>query len=181
MTGRKTRSTATGAAATPAAPSTAETAFREMIRVFGLIRQVMEPYFNRHGISASQWGVLRVLHRAQADSPDGLRLTDLGQRLLVRPPSVTGAVDRLQRMGLVARTASTTDLRSKRVSLTPKGLQLVQRVLVRLGDQIARVMGGLTAPQHDDLLGLMGQMASHLEEMAKHEEAAAESGGTLES
>src|SRR5438093_9267217 len=102
-----------------------ENALREMIRVFGLLEKVMQPYFARFGISGSQWGVLRTLHRAELEGLTGLRLTDLGDRLLIRPPSVTGIVDRLERVGLVVRDGSPEDLRAKLVRLTGKGRQLV--------------------------------------------------------
>ena len=89
-----------------------ENALREMIRVFGLVEKVMQPYFARFGISGAQWGIMRNLHWAEQDGLPGLRSTDLSERLLIRPPSVTGVVDRLQRAGLVVRRGSTTDLRA---------------------------------------------------------------------
>src|SRR6516165_11847598 len=92
-------------------------AFRELIRTFGLVERVMHPYFARFGITGSQWGVLRNLHRAEEEGLPRLRLTELGERLLIRPPSVTGLVDRLERARLVARHGSPTDLRTKQVSL----------------------------------------------------------------
>src|SRR5919108_5259971 len=94
----------------PAVSRPAEGAFRELLRVLGLLERVMQPYFAQFGISGSQWGVLRNLHRAEEEGLPGLRLTELSDRLLVRPPSVTGAVDRLVRAGLVAREASVSDL-----------------------------------------------------------------------
>src|SRR5262245_55410997 len=78
-------------------------AFRALLRNFGLVDRIMLPYFARFGISGSQWGVLRQLHRAEQEGLHGLRLTDLSERLLIRPPSVTGVVDRLERAGLVMR------------------------------------------------------------------------------
>src|SRR4051794_12034122 len=108
---------------------TAEKAFRELIRLFGLLEKVMQPYFARFGISGSQWGALRTLHRAEQEGLPGLRLTDLGDRLLIRPPSVTGIVDRLQRAGLVVRDGAPEALREKLVALTERGRQLVSQVL----------------------------------------------------
>src|SRR5262249_3520570 len=90
-----------------------ESAFRGLIRTWGLLERVMQSYFAQFGISGSQWGVLRNLHRAEQEGLPGLRLTDLGDRLLIRPPSVTGAIDRLERAGLVVRDGSPTDLRAK--------------------------------------------------------------------
>src|SRR5947208_8724398 len=108
---------------TPVVSLPAEGAFRELLRVFGLLERVMQTYFAQFGITGSQWGVLRNLHRAEQESGPGLRLTDLSERLTIRPPSVTGVVDRLERAGLVLRDGSRTDLRAKRVKLTSKGRQ----------------------------------------------------------
>src|SRR6266849_311717 len=107
-----------------ARPST-ENAFRELIRTYGLDERVMQPHFARFGITPSQWGVLRNLHRAEQDGLPSLRLSDLGERLLIRPPSVTGLVDRLERAKLVQRDGSPTDLRTKHVGLTKAGRRLV--------------------------------------------------------
>src|SRR4029077_12754388 len=103
--------------------------FRELIRILGLLERQMQPYFARFGISGAQWGVLRNLHRAELEGLGGLRLTDLSERLLVRPPSVTGVVDRLERTGLVQRDSVSTDLRVKQVRLTSQGRAVVERVL----------------------------------------------------
>src|SRR5262245_17823636 len=102
-----------------------EPAFRALVRTFGLLKRVMEPYFARFGISGSQWGVLRTLHRAAEEGTSELRLTDLGDRLIVRPASVTAVVDRLARMGLVERRASDSDQRVKNVRLTVAGRRFV--------------------------------------------------------
>src|SRR6516225_1734207 len=107
----------------------AEKPFRALLRTIGLFERIMQSYFARFGISGAQWGVLINLHRADQEGLPGLRLTDLSERLLIRPPSVTGVVDRLERAGLVARAGSTTDLRAKLVRLTPEGHRLVERVL----------------------------------------------------
>src|SRR6266566_1599887 len=84
-------------------PNATEAAFHALLRSFGLVRQVMEPYFAPFGISGPQWGVLRVLQRAESNGEAALRLSELGQRLFVQPPSVTGVADRLERQGLVQR------------------------------------------------------------------------------
>src|SRR5258707_14625757 len=102
----------------PGATQPPPTAFRELIRTFGLLERVMHPYFARFGITGAQWGVLRNLHRHEEHGQGGLRLSDLSERLLIRPPSVTTVVDRLERAGLVRRESVPTDLRAKHVVLT---------------------------------------------------------------
>src|SRR6266852_8375973 len=142
---------------------TSEQALRSLVHTLGLLDKVMQPYFARFGISGSQWGVLRNLHRAEQEGLPSLRQTDLSGRLLIRPPSVTGVVDRLERAGLVARDSSPTDLRAKRVSLTPQGRRLIDRVLQNHGRQLERVMGGLTGEEQAELHRLLTRLGGHLE------------------
>ena len=146
--------------------SSAEPAFRALVRTFGLLKRVMEPYFARFGISGSQWGVLRTLHRSAEDGSPELRLTDLGDRLIVRPASVTAVVDRLVRMGLVERRASDSDQRVKNVSLTAAGRQLVLRVLQHHPRQIADVLGGLGEDEQSELRRLLEKLEPHLAQLA---------------
>jgi DNA-binding MarR family transcriptional regulator len=130
-----------------------ENALREMIRVFGLVEKVMQPYFARFGISGAQWGVMRNLHRAEQDGLPGLRLTDLSERLLIRPPSVT------------------TDLRSKRVSLTDAGHRLVEQVLAVHSTQIDAVLAGLEPHERAELQRLLSRLGQHLERLLMQETA----------
>ena len=144
----------------------AEPAFRALIRTLGLLKRVMEPYFARHGISASQWAVLRNLNRAEEEGLAGLRSTDLSGRLLVRPPSVTGIIDRLQRMGLVRREASHSDQRAKLVRLSDSGRKLVDRVREGHSQRVQSVLGGLSASERRELNRLLTRVGDHLEQLA---------------
>ncbi|HVT87937.1 MAG TPA: MarR family transcriptional regulator [Tepidisphaeraceae bacterium] len=143
-----------------------EPAYRALIRTMGLLRRVMEPYFAKYGISASQWSVLRALNRAeQEDRLKGIRLTDLSDRLLVRPPSVTGTVDRLERTGLVSRAASRTDQRAKMVRLTFTGRQLVHRVRASHAARVQSVLAALRRDEQRQLHYLLDRLGDHLEEL----------------
>ena len=82
--------------------------------------------------------------------------------MLIRPPSVTGVVDRLERAGLVVRDGSPTDLRAKQVGLTEQGRRLVERVLTLHGDQIESVLGGLSLPEQTELHRLLNRLGGHL-------------------
>jgi len=146
-----------------------ETGFRALIRVNGLLDRIMQPYFGRFGLSRSQWGVLRTLHRAELEGFPGLRLMDLGGRLLVRPASVTGLIDRLQRLRYVVRFSSTSDHRSKEVRLTQSGRSLVERILQGHGAQIAAVMAGLNTTEQSQFRHLLEMLATHLESMLEEE------------
>jgi DNA-binding MarR family transcriptional regulator len=144
----------------------ADNPLREFVRAFGLVERVMQPYFQRFGVTASQWGMLRTLYRALQSGEEGLRLTDLSDRLLVRPPSVTSAVARLRRAALISREPTPDDRRSWLIRLTPKGLHLVERVLEEHQSQLQRLLSGLDASQQDSLFQLMRQWSAHLQRLA---------------
>ncbi len=92
-------------------------------------------------------------------------MADLGKRLLVRPPSLSGVIDRLERAGLVSRRRGETDQRVKEVSLTRAGEQLVTRVLKRHKAQVDLVMGGLSASETAVLHKLLERLSERLAEL----------------
>ena len=147
-----------------AEPAT-ERAFRDLVRTIGLLERVMQPQFARFGISGSQWAALRALHRAEQENNDGLRVTDLSDRLLIRPPSVTGVIDRLERIHLVVRDPSHEDLRSRRVRLTDTGRQLVTQVTGVYAREVERALGGLVPDDQNELQRLLGRLSAHLQSL----------------
>jgi len=152
----------------PVPTATTEAAFRSLIRVCGLLKHVMDPYFARFGITGAQGGLLHVLRQAEKEGMRGLRLRDIGNQLLVRPPSVTGLIDCLERLGLVARSASQKDLRAKLVRLTPAGRKLVERIGAERGARIRALLAGLTSKEQKQLHQLLQRLGTHLETLAEH-------------
>jgi DNA-binding MarR family transcriptional regulator len=159
---------------TPNGDRPQERAFRSLVRTFGLVERVMQPYFARFGISGSQWGVLRALERAATEGQAGLRITDLSERLLIRPPSVTGVVDRLERAGLVVRDTAANDLRVKRVRLTARGRRIVEQVRAVHGGQVDALLGGLSTAEQSEFQRLLERLSGHLEKLLHEPPVAAE-------
>ena len=154
----------------PAAATSSLQTFRALLRTVGLLKRVMEPHFTSIGISGPQWAILRTLHDVECAGDGDVRLSDLGSRLLVRPPSVTGIVRRLQQMGLIVVTASTADQRAKTVALTDAGRELVATFRHRHETQIDKVFSGLGTTERDDLHRLLTQFGGHLEHLAGHDQ-----------
>ncbi|MGZ4674948.1 MAG: MarR family winged helix-turn-helix transcriptional regulator [Acidimicrobiia bacterium] len=76
-----------------------------------------------HGISAKEFDVLAAL----SDAPNGrLRMTDLGERVVLSASGVSHLVTRLGRDGLVRRTADPEDGRSFFAELTRAGSRRLQ-------------------------------------------------------
>jgi DNA-binding MarR family transcriptional regulator len=137
-------------------------AFLSLIRISGLMDQAMQAYFGRFGITRSQWAVLRNLYRAESENMSGLRPADIGNKLLVRPPSVTGLIDRLERLGYVRRKEYYEDLRAKEIRLTELGRSAVERILPGHPNQIASIMQGLDEEELKQLHILLQRLGTHL-------------------
>src|SRR5258706_11957250 len=82
-----------------------ETAFRALIRTFGLLERVMQPYFARFGISGAQFGVMRTLQRAEQGGSAGFGGAEPSECVWLRAPRVSRVADLPVRGELVARAA----------------------------------------------------------------------------
>lgn len=76
-----------------------------------------------YGLTLSQFDVLAALLRA--GPPHQLSPTQLGRLVILTSGAITNRIDRLELMGLVARTPSRDDRRGLLVGLTPAGLERV--------------------------------------------------------
>ncbi|HTT35723.1 MAG TPA: MarR family transcriptional regulator [Thermoplasmata archaeon] len=66
------------------------------------------------------------------ESSGSLGATELSRRLCVRPPTLSGFLDRLVDDGLVARTVSPSDRRQVRIALTSQGSRALGRARTSL-------------------------------------------------
>ena len=71
----------------------------------------------------------------------------------------------------MVRRGSTTDLRSKRVSLTEAGRRLVEQVLAVHSTQVDAVLAGLEPHERVELQRLLSRLGQHLERLLMQETA----------
>lgn len=90
------------------------------------------PLLNAHGVTEQQWRVIRILQE-HAD----LEFHQLADISGILPPSLTGILTRLERMGLVRRRKTAVDQRRLHLSLSSEGASLFSRVSVE-AEQIYR-------------------------------------------
>lgn len=74
------------------------------------------------GISHHQYNVLRMLRGA---GEHGLARRDIAERLIDRAPDVTRLLDRLARVGLIARMPGRHDRRTSVAQITPEGARVL--------------------------------------------------------
>jgi MarR family transcriptional regulator, transcriptional regulator for hemolysin len=87
-------------------------------------KQAVDRRLKYLGVSQASWMTIAIA--AKAESP--LSQSELADRLGVEGATMVAMVDRLVKAGLVAREASSTDRRIKRVVLTAAGVAIYDKV-----------------------------------------------------
>jgi DNA-binding MarR family transcriptional regulator len=99
-------------------------------RVFRLARTMgdrMEKAYAPYGISRGEFDVLATLRRS--DDPYTLSPRQLSATLMLTTGGMTGRLDKLERAGLLRRSPDPHDRRGLQVTLTDKGLRLIDEAV----------------------------------------------------
>ena len=107
--------------------------------------------FREFGLTPSQYNVLRILRGEGKPLP----ILEVSDRLIATVPGITGLIDRLEGMGLVARQRSTEDRRVVFVAITPKGLVLLSKLDEPVAALHRRLMGHLSPAELKELSRLL--------------------------
>jgi MarR family transcriptional regulator, 2-MHQ and catechol-resistance regulon repressor len=112
------------------------------------------------GLCLSDFMVLEaLLHKGP------LTISDIQAKVLLASGSMTAAVDRLEKRGLVIRKTSAADRRARLLELTAEGRQLIDRAFQEHSADLERVMSVLDTAEKDELyVGLrkLGQFAAEI-------------------
>ncbi len=119
------------------------------------IRQNLQVRFNT---TLPRFDLMAQLERA----PEGLKMSELSQRMMVTGGNVTGITDGLEKEGLVVREVDATDRRVYRVKLTAEGERQFQRMAAEHEQWIIDLFGPLTAKQKKQLAELLGELKRHV-------------------
>lgn len=114
------------------------------------IVEVLKP----HGISTTQYNVLRILRGA---GKDGLPCGAIAERMVTRDPDITRLLDRLNKMGFITRERGERDRRVVTTTITEAGLKLLKQLdkpVQELGTTLVRHLSKSQMQQLVELLDL---------------------------
>jgi DNA-binding MarR family transcriptional regulator len=111
-----------------------------------------------------EYGVLYALSTA----PDGLRITELRDDVLLTQPGMSRLVARLEARGLVERQDDPDDARASRIRLTPAGVEAQQHAGTAHARHVARAMNRALDPEQ---LKVLRDLSLALLAAAQHEAA----------
>src|SRR6202166_2669046 len=114
------------------------------------------------GLGDSEFRVLEVLlHKGP------LPVNTIGPKVWLTPGSISGAVDRLVKKGLVSRKDHPDDRRVRKVELTPKGRALISRGFGEHASAMEDVANVLSKSERLTLLRLLKKLGKHAAETRK--------------
>ena len=119
------------------------------------VRQQLQGSF---AITLPRFDLMAQLERA----PQGLKMSELSQRMMVTGGNVTGITDGLEKEGLVLRDVDPADRRVYRVRLTPEGQRQFRRMAAEHEQWVIGLFEGMSAREKQQLVQLLGTVKRHI-------------------
>ncbi|HEY6514536.1 MAG TPA: MarR family transcriptional regulator [Steroidobacteraceae bacterium] len=120
-------------------------------QIEGRVRQNLQSGFDT---TLPRFDLMAQLERA----PQGLKMSELSQRMMVTGGNVTGITDGLEAEGLVVREGDATDRRVYRVKLTTEGERQFRRMAAEHERWVVDLLGTLPPRQKKQLMDLLGEL-----------------------
>lgn len=118
----------------------------------------------RYGLTGPQIICLREIRRGASLNPG-----QLARNVGLKPPTVTGIVDRLEQRGLVTRRRRHRDKRQVRIELTEAGIEVVRQAPAPLQERFVERLAALPAEQREAIATRLDEVVALLE--AEHIDA----------
>jgi MarR family 2-MHQ and catechol resistance regulon transcriptional repressor len=117
-----------------------------LARAYGSIAAYVEQIVAEEGIGLSDFMVLEVLlHKGS------MTISEIGEKVLLAAPSMTSAIDRLEKLEYVVRKSSKEDRRIRFVELTAKGRRFISALYERHAKSLESAAGVLSQAEKNAL------------------------------
>jgi len=115
----------------------------EDYRTLAAFRYELRRFLHFSEAAAGEAGLTVQQHQAmlaiRAAGQEGMRVGEVADRLLLKPHSATGLIDRLERLGLVERMPAAKDKRQVRIMLRPEGEALLKSLSAAHREELRRI------------------------------------------
>jgi MarR family transcriptional regulator, organic hydroperoxide resistance regulator len=133
-----------------------------LARAAHLISRGFDDQVNGHGLSNTEWRVLGALAQR-----DGVAMTELAEIVLFKQPTLTKAVDRMERAQLVQRRTPAEDRRRTLVYLTERGRRAAAPLVVRARQHDSAVNDALGETASRELKAALGVLIERLTQLPR--------------
>jgi DNA-binding MarR family transcriptional regulator len=139
-------------------------ALRLWLRLLGCTRLIENEIRGKlresYEITLPRFDVMAQLYRY----PEGLRMGEISQLLMVTGGNITGIIEQLVQEGLVLRVTDPNDRRAYTVRLSESGKTSFEAVALQHRAWVNDLMGGLEASEQEDLYRLLNKLRQSLED-----------------
>jgi DNA-binding MarR family transcriptional regulator len=126
-----------------------------ILRTADQLHRSSQQMLKEHDLTGSQYNVLRILRGA---GPDGLRSSEIGNRMVSHDPDITRLLDRLDRSKLIKRRRCEQDRRVIYASITSVGLELLKELDPLIKRQGKIQMGHMSRQSLEELIHLLEEV-----------------------
>jgi DNA-binding MarR family transcriptional regulator len=124
-------------------------------RIENLVRQNLQSKF---ATTLPRFDLMAQLERA----PQGLKMSDLSQRMMVTGGNVTGITDGLEKDGLVLREVDAADRRVFHVKLSAEGQRQFRRMAAEHEQWVIELLEGMSMKHKNQLVQLLGELKRNI-------------------
>lgn len=142
-------------------PSSTEVIGRIVRMEYFITRRVLQD-LSRYGINVGEFDVLAALRRR--GDPYQLSPNQMQEMVLISSGALTNRINRLESAGLVKRTPDQDDRRGVNVTLTEKGLQVINDAVGHHLAAEAELLEPLDADERQTLAALMKKLLHNQED-----------------
>jgi homoprotocatechuate degradation regulator HpaR len=137
-----------------------------LLRAREAVMRKFRPSLRRHDLTEQQWRILRALAAI-----DAIEVTELAHTAFLLAPSLSRILRDLEARGLVERKTAETDLRRGLVSISDKGLRLMEVVAPSSEAIYAAITRRYGSKKLAALQDMLGALEASLAGMGPSEEA----------
>ncbi|MDJ0756405.1 MAG: MarR family transcriptional regulator [Ardenticatenaceae bacterium] len=131
-------------------------------RISRHLDQLLQQNYSQFDLNGGEFDVLASLRRA--GPPYQLTPTKLFNSLMLSSGAMTNRLDRLEDVGLIKRLPNPEDRRGVLVTLTEKGIELMDSAYVAHIAHENQILQGLTKSERDTLTDLLRKLLLSLED-----------------
>lgn len=132
-----------------------------LLRAREAVMRQFRPSLRNHGLTEQQWRILRAL-----TAVDAIEVTELARTAFLLGPSLSRILRDLEARHLIERRAAKADLRRGMVSISAKGLKLIEAVAPTsesIYAAITKLYGARKLAELQDMLSALEDSLSGLE------------------
>ncbi len=130
-----------------------ETVYRLLAKCAGKLEAELNRLLRQYDLTTATYDILRILQSADST---GQSCGDISTQLIAEVPDMTRLLDRLDRLGYVARKRSTEDRRVITVSITDEAKRVLSVLSLQVRDFYIRELGHLGSEKLGEFASLLG-------------------------